>query len=425
MAAKAQTTWNDPTTNNFWNVAGNWSNGVPTSDTDVYFSGTGGDILVSASVSNGFKSLNFNASNSNYTLSSSDGTVRNLFAPSASGGFRGALNANDSHLTIERLSITANAGSSFANNGSGNFLTLTGAGTKLTVAYNAGFSIGSGNGTIAANSNNTVTVQNGAALAVGLLGVGGKGAGNSLIITGTGSQLKIVGTAANYDLVIGNSSSAATNSVKIINGATAEVTQRNTRIVGGSLVVGKDSSLSHTAPVNVQTLTIGSKGTLFGAGAINVDTLLYGDISGSGGTGAKVYIGETEAGFGVLDFTGEWQNSNITMNLEVGNLTGGALAGVNYDLLDVNGVFVFGGNVSIDLGAANFGSLEELQLISWNSSSGSVGNLSVNFINGSAMNYDVRADGLYLLAIPEPGTVAFLALGALALGFGIRKSRKA
>lgn len=424
-SVEAQTTWNNPTSNAFWNVADNWSNGVPTSATDVYFSGTGGNIVLSANVGSAFKSLIFNASNSNYTLKSDSSTIRSFSAGSSSGIFRGAYNASNSQLRIEGVSIRSNLSSSFAENGSGNSLLLTGT-SSFTTDYIYGFGIGSGTGTAAANSNNTVTVENGSTLQTGFVNVGGKGAGNSLIITGTGSLLKVNGTGATHYLTVGNNTAAATNSVKIINGATADIVFRSTRIAGGSLVIGKGSSLLHNHATLVQTLTIGSKGTLFGAGTITADTLLYdGSISGTGGPGAKVYVGETETGFGKLDFTGEWQNSNITLNLEVGNLTGGAVAGTNYDLLDINGVFAHGGNVSIDIGGAVFGNLTELQLIRWTSATGLASALNVSFINGHALDYDIRADGLYLQGIPEPGSVALLTLGVCGLGLWIRNKRKA
>ena len=232
------------------------------------------------------------------------------------------------------------------------------------------------------------------------------------------------GTGATHHLKIGNSTSAATNSVQIINGAKAEVWFRSTQIVGGSLIVGKGSSLTHTSVPNVQTLDIGSKGTLFGAGSIIVDTLQYnGALSGSGG--GKVYVGETVVGFGELDFTGEWLNTNITLNLEVGDLTGGAAAGTNYDLLDITGTFAFGGNISIDISGAVFGAVDELQLISWTSSTGLPTDLNVSFVNGNSTGYVIREDGLYLQSIPEPGSVALLALGACGLGFLVRNKRKA
>jgi len=423
-SVKAQTTWNNPTTNAFWNVAGNWSNGVPTSTTDVFFSGTGGDILINASVSNAFKSLKFNANDSDYTLKSSDDTKRNLIGPSSGTSvFQAGFGATNSTLTIENLFIRAYQTSSLGDNGSGNSLIVTG-NTQLDTYYTAGFRIGSGTGSIAANSNNTLTVQNGALFASGNITVGGKGEGNKIIVTGSGTILRSNNTSPGLGLTIGNSTSAATNRVEITNGATAELTTTSTAIVGGALMVGKGSSLNHISTTQVQELRIGSKGTLFGAGSIKVGILRY-DSALSGAGGGKVYIGETAAGFGELDFTGTWQNSNITLNLEVGDLTGGAVAGTNYDLLDITGAFAFGGNISIDISGAIFGAVDELQIISWTSSTGLPTDLNVSFVNGNSTGYVIREDGLYLQSIPEPGAIALLALGGCGLGLLARNKRKA
>lgn len=422
-AAWGQTVWNDPTTDPHWNNPANWSNGLPNSTTQAIISGSGGIIELTENVSNGFSRLEFSGSNSTYTLKSADGALKNLHAPSGTGGFLAGFEAQNMSLTIEGVWVNANAGSSFAYNGSGNTLNLTGAGTRLSTVYSAGFTIGSGNGSIAANSNNSITVSDGAVLQVGLFNVGSKGAGNHVTITGTGSQLRIVGTGTNFHLTVGNANSDSTNRLAIVDGAIAEVARHQTRIVGGSLVVGRNSELRHIHATESQSLVIGSKGALFGAGKIVADTLEFTSISGTGGTGARVYVGETESDFGRLDFEGEWKNADIQLLLQIGDISAGAVDAVNYDLLNIAGQFVFGGNLSIDLGMANFGEIEEVQLISWNSSSGNQSDLTVTFLNGSGAEYEIRDNGLYVQAIPEPSTVVLLTLLSVA-GFMIIKRRK-
>ncbi len=426
-------TWNDSTGNHLWSDAANWSNGLPGTAYTAEFSGTGSTVTLTANQSSAFSGLLFNGSDASYTFQSDIlGTVRNL---SGSGSFQGAYGTTDSSLTLRDVNIGVTAGSSFAYNGSGNTLLLSGSGTRLATAYSAGFSVGSGNGTAVANSNNTVTIQSGATLQAGLISIGGKGDGNSIVVTGTDSLLGGIGLSGqtNFNLNIGNSTSTS-NNLQILNGGKVQVNYWNTNLLGGYLVIGKGSMLVHNSTAVAQSLNLSSRGTLYGAGDITATYVKF-TTSAPGGSGAQVHIGETSSDYGALtanlrgpsDAVGEWQNDNLTLNFQVGDLTtpDGAIAGENYDFLDLSGNFVYGGIVNIDLANALLAPSDALQLIRWSGALGDVADLSVNLLNGGNYGYELRSDGLYLTAsIPEPGTVALAALGLTGLWFGARHRRR-
>ncbi len=437
--AQAQTAWRDTSGDHLWTNAANWSNGQPATGISVDFDGQGSEILLSSNLSAAYGFLNFTASNHSYTLrSNTPGTVRQLFAPAGGGSFRAAYEASNSSLTIQDVNISANAGSNFASNGSGNLLTLTGTGTRLAVAYNAGFNMGAGSGSIAANSGNSISVENGAALFAGVMNIGSKGANNSVTVTGTGSSLTITGLAgqANFHLNIGNASAEATNRLLLLNGANATVNYWNVNVIGGSLVVGKGSSLTQAHATRTdQMLNIYNRGTLYGAGTITTDILA------ATGAGATVHIGETASDYGLLTFianganseaspgvfNGEWRNTNIELNLQIGNVTttDGSERGLTYDFLDLSGTFAFGGSILIDLSDAFLAPEAELQLINWDATSGNLADLNVSFLDGSPYySYEIRESGLFLTAVPEPGSMVLGALGCLAVLAGARRMRR-
>lgn len=418
---QAQTTWTDSSGDHLWGNAANWSAGLPGSAVEAYVTGTGGQILVGATTSNAYKTLHFSGTNTSYLVTSEAATVPSLLPPSAAGGLWFAENSSNMSVTINRVYLGANAGSTFGYNGSGNTLTVTGSGSRINVAYTAGFGIGGGNGTIAANSNNSVLIENGGALVAGLLNLGSKGQGNSLTVTGEGSSLQLTGASGqtNYFLNIGNSSAEPTNVLEILDKATATVAYWDTRIIGGSLVIGEGASLSHTSEVRQQSVLIGSKGTLYGAGTLK-GNVAYASLSGAGGLGARAFVGETASDIASFTVNGDWTNANITLSLNVGDLSEGAIAGETYDFLDLNGTFVFGGTLVIDLASAVFTEPVEFRLIGWNGTEGSTDDLAVSFVNGPALGYSFKADGFYLNAVPEPATVGMLILG-LGAGFLFRR----
>src|SRR5690606_23448004 len=113
--------------------------------------------------------------------------------------------------------------------------------------------------------------------------------------------------------------------------------------------------------------------------------------------------------------------TNLTILLEVDDLSGGPTAGATHDLLAIAGTFTHGGAIAIDLSELDFGAATEVQVISWASDTGSSGDTSVQFTGGDALA-EFRADGLYV-TVPEPASFALL--GAVLLLTPARRSRRA
>jgi len=412
-ATQAQSVWNDSTGNHLWNDAANWSPGIPNNSTVASFSGVGGSVILDSNLSSAFSALEVVGSNGAHTLTSDNSTVRTLSGGALRVGYgTDSVASFGNSLTIDKVQLSTVAGSSLGYRGYNNELIVTGGG-KFVGAYTAGFSIGAGTGTAANNSNNSILVKNGGEFSIGFVTVGGTGAGNSITVTGAGSSLKLTGLTGqtNFNLNIGNINAAATNSVSILDGATATISAWNTRIVGGSLTIGRGSSLTHNHPTATQSVLIGSRGALYGAGTLVADEIRYNDFGGIVGTGAQVYVGESASDFATFNVTGNWLNKDMKLNLEIGDLTGLPIAGTNYDLLSLSGQFTFGGELIIDLSQAVLPDDFNIKLIGWTSTQGLSTDMVVNFINGSALNYSIAGDGLYISAIPEPGSMALLLAG--------------
>lgn len=421
VCLQAQTSWTDTTGNHQWSDAGNWSNGLPVNGQEIAFSGTGGDVVLNANASFATSMLLFAGANQNYTFKSNDGTMRTL----VSGSFRFGYGVSGVSLTLDGVSVDPRAASNMGYNGSDNTLTISGANSRLNVAYNTGFTIGSGNGTIAENSNNTVEVKDGGTFSAGQVVIGSRGANNQLIVRGTGSSLLLnSGTGqTNFNLNIGLHTAGADNSLSILDGATATNNNWNTQILNGKLVVGKGSELIHAnTATREQNLIVGGRGALYGAGRIVASNIRQGTT----GAGAEVYVGEGDTDFAVLEVVGNWQHENMTLYLQVGDVSAAAVAGVNYDYLSLEGVFTYGGAIVIDLAEAVLAEDGSVRLIGWESTAGNAEDMSVSFINGQALNYSLEADGLYVMPqIPEPATtVSLIAAGGALLAAGNLRRRR-
>jgi hypothetical protein len=138
--------------------------------------------------------------------------------------------------------------------------------------------------------------------------------------------------------------------------------------------------------------TLGSNGILSGDGNI------AGSVSGS--AGAKVQVGASP---GLINVTGNWNNTGIGIALELGNLSSSLTPGVAFDQLNVTGAFTHGGSFSIDrtqLVAA--ATAQQLKLVGWGSEVGPSSSTAVSFTGGSPLSYSFLSDGFYV-TVPAGG----------------------
>jgi hypothetical protein len=108
------------------------------------------------------------------------------------------------------------------------------------------------------------------------------------------------------------------------------------------------------------------------------------------------FQGQTHPTFLPPNVTGDWDNTNMVLALEINNLTASLLPGVGYDLIDFPGAFTHGGSVAIDVSAFEPGPVSELKLVGWTSEVGSSAATAISFTGGPAIPYEFRNDGLYV-----------------------------
>lgn len=185
---------------------------------------------------------------------------------------------------------------------------------------------------------------------------------------------------------------------------------RMTRDTFGDLPRGPGAdTLTHTF---ANGLHLNSNGVLTGSGSI------VGNVTGI--TGARVEVGDP---LGVIDVVGTWNNRRVTVVIDIGDLRNPAVAGVNYDLLDIAGNFVHGSGSTIVIDTTHFkpaDSADMLRVIAWTGQvSADVGS-TLMFAGGPALAYEFRTDGLYVSTIPEPAMAGML---LAMLGF-LTHSRK-
>jgi T5SS/PEP-CTERM-associated repeat protein len=315
--------------------------------------------------------------------------------------------------------------------GTGSTLTLTGVGSQAQIGM--------------AGTNNTLQIDSGGAVLGSnkfRLGVGAASTGNKLIVNngtlnGTGIEAirgDVTISASSVDLsdyfsvpdsnyiegalaatgvgtssITFNSGTIKTVKSNIANGLPFTVGDGGAS--PASYVMKKTSGGANGVHTFSNGLFLNSNAALSGNGDI------VGDVSGA--AGAQVNVGASP---GLIDVLGSWNNANLGVGLEVGDLaTLPAQPGVGYDLLDVNGAFTHGGSVAINVAGyiPGSGHVGDLKLIGWTSEIGSSASTAVSFVGGPALSYQFRPDGLYLTNVafsnvPEPTSLAIAVIGFVA-----------
>jgi hypothetical protein len=105
---------------------------------------------------------------------------------------------------------------------------------------------------------------------------------------------------------------------------------------------------------------------------------------------------------GIINVTGDWNNSGLGISLELDNLAASTVDGVQFDQLNVTGEFTQGGAVTIDRSELVLpATTQQLKIIGWGSQSGLSSSTIISFLGGSPLAYSFQSDGLYLTVGPS------------------------
>lgn len=404
----AQVLWNKTSGTNDYTNAANWDGGaVPTASQTAAFN------------TNGDQTVQFNASLATNPQNLTVGTTGNTLTFKSAGAAQTVVNAganmilgssSGANIIIQKTGagnfIFRSAGSFQVGGTGGNNNTVTAQGTNVTVgSANSIVIVGFDN-----SSGNTLHIKDGATLSSGGGTIGrANGSTNNIIrLSGTNTTWNVGGTAGANNITIGVSAGNDNNILTVESGAKIASAQ--------PLNVYRGTVHLDNGTINLtnQALTFQAAGRLRGQGTITASEVK------STAAGAIVEVGES--GFGALNVTAtNWNNTNIALQLGIGDMSGSPIAGVNYDWLNINGTFTYGGSLTIDLTNAILPiGTNAYALINWTNALGSTNNLSVNFINGSTPDYEFRSDGFYI--VPEPAVTGLLLVaGGLVSLLGLRR----
>jgi hypothetical protein len=204
---------------------------------------------------------------------------------------------------------------------------------------------------------------------------------------------------------LGGSLLAETNQA-VIEFRSGNVATVNANVNNGSVfTVGDGSATSATYRMkrNIQT---GDNGThtftnglaLSSNGVLSGDGNVVGNVSGS--SGAQVQVGASP---GLVNVTGNWNNTGLGISLELDNLAGSIVPGEQFDQLKISGLFTHGGMVTIDRSQLVApATAQQIKLIGWGSQTGMSSSTAVSFIGGSPLAHSFLTDGLYV-TVPAAG----------------------
>ena len=421
-------------------TAGNWTpaGGPPTTgDIAIYDNEATGTVTFAADRS--INEINFRNDAGALTFDLG-GKALNLVA--ANGMRVGSTASNVNNITFINGAVNGNAtGNNLiwsTANLQNNKLTYSGAGVSYTSASTSSSTIASGAG----SAGNVLRIDNGATYNT---------ANNFLIgptsATTTSNSIDVVDatlniTNGNRGFVLTSGALNVTNSTVssgYIGAATTaaasglsgtvnfnsgtlstrffRATGSNTFFIGDGGAIDADFRMVFSAPIvdAPNGVVVRSNGSIGGTGTIN------GNVSGSA-AGAQLIVSPNTAPTGTATTTinGNFDASNFDILLKLGDFPT-ELANdqavpqpfsAPFDQVIVNGLFTQAAAITIDL--ASYVAPEdmdyELQVLGWTSTTGP--QLAPIFINGGPLDYEYRANGLYITAaVPEPASLLLLAAG--------------
>lgn len=408
QSLSAQIQWNQASGTNDYNTGANWVGGVipgagqtalflVDGTQTVSFAGNAPSLAhLEVGITDGTLTFNSTGASGNVTLL----PTNNIVLGTASGADVVIQKTGNGNFVFRSASSFTVGGAGGSNN------TVTVQGVNVTAGSASSIIIvGFDN-----SSNNLLHAKDGAALVStgGTIGRNNNSDNNTVRLSDAGTIWTLSGNPTSANLTLGITAGNDNNNLIVEDGALLQSSVELRAYRGTVHLDNGTIDLTYGAGTD-QAFVMQAAGRLRGQGNLKAASL------SSSASGATVEVGENSFGILEADFTGDgWNNTNIKLELGIGNIAGGEVAGTNYDLLDVNGTFTLGGTLEVNLASAVLPVAYDFALIKWSSLSGVSGDLTVNFINGGALDYEVRGDGLYLSAIPEP-SVTVLLFGMMAL----------
>lgn len=470
VANAAPVTWTGTAGDSFTDGT-KWTPAAPTSaDVAIFDNNTTGNVNFGAAASAGGLAFRNTSGALNLALAGNTLTLGTsaVVGSISLGGASGQVN----DVTIGGGPIpvpyTGTAGTFLTagfSGSNGNKITFSGANTLVTATSTAGTSSGTFGVIGPANSNNnSLIIENGATVDwrgnvnVGIINASPALASTGNVVTVNSATFNLAN--GNRGLMMRNATLNLTNSYSdigildaddagnstTINFNSGALYLRAARIENGrNFVIGDGGSTAATYGVSSSggSMSIGSvarpvdlvinsngalTGTTSGAGMITV----HGTGVLRGVAGAKVapsIIGNPaltsdDRATGTINFTGKWDNTDLTLLMDIGDFPAAAAAVTPFvplDFINITGAFVHGGTVSFDTGSFVPPVLPtEYKVVGWTTEQGLSSSTSVEFVNGISLPYRFDTNGLYLM-VPEPGSLSVIA--AIALFAGRRRLR--
>lgn len=378
--------------------------------------------------------LRFNNTSGTYTVDLGGSTL-SLGATPGGGILLGGAAGQTNNVTVLNGAVAHTSGTGNVVLGVGNAAGSDGNTLTMTGSLSLNSFVASGNVVVvgvAGSNNNTLNISNGASVILrsnmamgstsatpssgnvlnvndGTFSLPGGNRGLTAVVNGTVNL-----TNSYSDIGIFRMNAAGNNTT--LNFNSGQLYCRNLQIDNGrDLIIGDGGAIpaifgaaSSNATITIggttatKDIVLGSNGRLVGTGSFLLSSA-GGTIRGNAGAIiAPSIVGNPalttdDRAFGTITMSGILDSHNIAMNFDVLGATG--IGTIVSDRILNTGTYIHGGTLTLNMADyfappdANY----EARVIGFGASSGATSETTINFINGSPLVHEWRADGLYLL----------------------------